>query len=316
LTHKIEIGNHDLKRIISMLKGSIVALITPFNEDGSVDLKTIEKLVDWHIQQKTDAIVCCGTTGESSTLSDEEHMAIFKTAVKTAKKRTVVIAGTGTNDTAHTVKRTKEALKCGVDMALVVLPYYNKPTFEGCYAHFEEVGKVGLDTIVYYHPGRTGLRLKAQELATICDLKSMVALKDASGSMDFIDEFKRYTSKAVYSGDDLLALDHLTRGAQGVISVVANLYPFAWRQMIHACLEGRTKEAEKIFLQLAPLCKAIFLENNPQGVKYAAYQQKQCLLKLRLPLVPPRKETQEAIDEAIKNYPMLALPQELYSTAQ
>lgn len=282
-----------------MLKGSIVALITPFQENGDVDLQTLKKLVEWHVEQGTDGIVCCGTTGEAPTLSDEEQFAIFKTVIETARKRLKVIAGTGTYNTRHTVERTREALKLGADGALVVMPYYSRPTFEGCLAHFTEVARVGLPTIIYYHPGRTGVRLTAEQLGAIGALPSMAGIKEASGTTDFIHLLKQQTHLPIYSGDDTLALDHLKAGAQGVISIVANLIPQEWKEMIHAFLRGDQDRSQEIFKQLRPLCESLVIETNPQGVKYAASLLGRTTPYLRLPLVQPRESTQEAIKQAL-----------------
>lgn len=282
-----------------MFKGSIVALITPFQENGDVDLEALKNLVEWHIEQGTDAIVCCGTTGEAPTLSDEEHFVIFKTAIKTANKRLKIIAGTGTYDTRHTVDRTHKALRLGADGALVVMPYYNRPTFEGCLAHFTEVGRVGLPTIIYYNPGRTCVRLTAEQLGVIGDLPSMVGIKDASGTTDFIQALKLHTKLPIYSGDDILAWDHLKAGAQGVISIVANIIPREWKEMIHAYLDGHHERSQKLFERLLPLCQSLVIETNPQGVKYAASLLGKSTPYLRLPLVQPRELTRQAIQRAM-----------------
>lgn len=283
-----------------MFKGSIVALITPFQDNGELDLEALKKLVEWHIEQGTDAIVCCGTTGESPTLSDEEHFAIFKTAIETANKRVPIIAGTGTYNTRHTVYRTREALRLGADGALIVMPYYSRPTFEGCLAHFTEAGRVGLPTIIYYHPGRTGVRLTAEQLAAIGNLPSMVGIKEASGTPDFIQALKLHTPLPIYSGDDTLALDHLKAGAQGVISIVANLVPREWKEMVHAYLNGNDEKSQEAFEKFLPLCQSLVIETNPQGVKYAASLLGISCPYLRLPLVQPKETTRQAIQRAIE----------------
>jgi 4-hydroxy-tetrahydrodipicolinate synthase len=282
-----------------MFKGSFVAIITPFKEDGDLDLDALKKLVEWHIESGTDAIVCCGTTGEDPTLSDEERTLVIKTVLETTRKRAPVIAGTGTNNTRSTVEQTREALEMGVDAALVIMPYYNRPTFEGCVAHFTEVGKVGLPVIIYYNPVRTGVRLTGKQLAALGDLPGMAAIKDASGSVDFIDTLNPHTKLPIFSGDDALAFDQLKKGASGVISVIANLIPVEWKEMVHLALKGDFIQSQEIFEKVLPLCQALMIETNPQGVKYAVHLLGKSRPDLRLPLVQPRDSTKLAIENAL-----------------
>ena len=284
-----------------MFRGSFAALITPFKEDGSLDLPALETLVSWHVEEGTDVLVVCGTTGESPTLSEEEHLTIFEVAIKIAAGRMKVVAGTGTYDTRKSVERTEKALRLGADAALVVIPYYSRPTFAGCLAHFREIGKVGLPTIIYYHPGRAGIRLTAEQLGEIGALPGMAGIKDASGAVDFIETLQKHTSLPIYSGDDTLALEHLKRGAKGVVSIVANIVPRRWKEMIHLALEGRFTEAEAIYTCLLPLCQSLVIETNPQGVKYAAHLLGKVAPYLRLPLIEPRPATKQAIAEAMQH---------------
>jgi len=285
-----------------LFKGSIVAVVTPFTDQGEVDFEAFKELVAWHVEAGTDGIVCCGTTGEAPTLSHEEKLKIFKTAVDVACGKTPIIAGTGTYNTAETVKETAAAKALGVDGCLIVVPYYNRPTPEGCFAHYAAVSKVGLPTIVYHHPGRTGVKLSAQVLAEICTLPFMVAVKEASGGLDIIKELKPLTKAAILSGDDTIALPMLNLGAVGVVSIVANLIPREWKQIVH----GRD---QLLYDRFAALVQAMVLETNPQCVKYALSLMGKCRPHFRLPLLEPRAATKEKIMEAvsssIKNFIMV-----------
>ena len=290
-----------------MIKGSLVALITPFQENGDVDFEALKRLVEWHIEQGTDGFVCCGTTGEAPTLSDEEHHLIFKTVITTARKRVLVIAGTGTYDTRHSVARTREALELGADAALVITPYYNRPTLEGCKAHFTEIGRVGLPVIIYYNPGRTGGRFSAEQLATIAQSPSVVGIKDSSGTTHFIQELQQYTDLPIYSGDDIFTFAHLKAGAQGAVSVVGNIIPRQWKEMVQQCLSGNLAQAEELFNKLLPLCQSVGIETNPQGIKYAAHVMGLSTPYMRLPLIQPAESTQAKIREAISSLQELDL---------
>lgn len=284
-----------------MFRGSIVAVVTPFRNQGDVDFEAFKELIAWQTEAGTEGIVCCGTTGEAPTLSHEEKLKLFKTAVDVACGKTLIIAGTGTYNTAETVKETEAAKALGVDGCLVVVPYYNRPTPEGCFAHYAAVSKVGLPTIVYHHPGRTGVKLSAQVLADICTLPYMVAVKEASGGLDIIKELKPLTKAAILSGDDTLALSMLDLGAVGVVSIVANLIPSEWKQIV----QGRD---QLLYSRFAALVQAMVLETNPQCVKYALSLMGKCRPHLRLPLLEPRLATKEKIMEAvsssIKNFTM------------
>lgn len=282
-----------------MFKGSAVAIITPFTANGEVDYKAFKELIDWHAVEGTHAIVCCGTTGEAPTLSTEEQMEIFKAAIDVSNKRVPIIAGTGTYDTRKTVEKTKKAKELGADGCLVVVPYYNRPTAEGCIAHYTEVSKVGLPTIVYHHPGRTGIKLSAQTLAEIAGLPSVVAIKEASGGLELIEEIKKISDISVFSGDDSLTYAMMERGAVGVISVVANVIPKPWKEMTESFLQGNRKAAKELDNLYAPLVQSMGLETNPQCVKYAVSLLGKCQPHLRLPLLQPRESTKLAILQAV-----------------
>jgi len=285
-----------------MFKGSIVAIVTPFTQGGEVDYAAFKELVDWHVVEGTDAIVCCGTTGEAPTLSSEEQIQIFKTALDVSKKRVPIIAGTGTYDTRKTVERTQKAKELGVEGCLVVVPYYSRPTPEGCIAHYTEVDKVGLPMIVYHHPGRTGVRLSAEALAEIAKLPSVVALKEASGGLELIQEIKQISDIAIFSGDDTLTFEMMKLGAVGGISIVANVIPKAWKEIVESFLQGNHERAKELNTLYAPLVEAMVLETNPQCVKYAVSLLGKCKPYLRLPLLEPRKANKLAILQALTEH--------------
>jgi len=194
-----------------MIEGSIVALITPFDEGGRVDFTALEKLIAWHIEEGTDGLVLCGSTGEGSSLSIEEKRAIFETAVKSGKGKITLIAGTGSNQTQESVALTQEAKNIGVDACLAIVPYYLRPTPEGCYRHFAEIAEADLPMIVYHHPGRTGIKLSADALAHICEIPQVIGIKEASGDLSLALEILRKTNKPLFSGDDTLALLNLSK---------------------------------------------------------------------------------------------------------
>lgn len=281
-----------------MFKGTIVAIITPFTNTGEVDYAAFKNLIDWQIAEGIDGIVCMGTTGEAPTVSSQEQEQLLKTAIDVAHKRVPIIAGTGTYDTRKTVERTIRAKELGADGCLVVVPYYNRPTPEGCIAHFHEVSKVELPTILYHHPGRTGVRLSASTIAEIAKFPSIVAVKEASGSLELIKALKAISDIPIFSGDDVWALGMMECGAVGVISIVANVIPKLWSEMARNFLEGNVEKAKEIDELCKPLYEAMILETNPQCVKYAMFLLGKCHLQLRLPLIEPRETTKLEIIRA------------------
>jgi 4-hydroxy-tetrahydrodipicolinate synthase len=284
-----------------MFKGSIVALATPFTQQNEVDYRTLHALIEWHIDSSTDAIVLCGCTGEASTLSDGEQVKIFKEAVLAAKGRIPLIAGTGSNNTQHAMQMTEEARKAGVDGALVILPYYNRPTSEGCFQHFQELSKVGLPLILYHHPGRTGIKLPVKALARILKLPNLVAVKDVTADLDYMIELMQEIDIPVLSGDDTLALPMMASGAVGVISIVANLIPREWKILTTLLLSDQLDEGREFFRRYYPLAKAMVLEINPQCIKYALSAIGKCSSKIRLPLIEPQETTkQQILSELVK----------------
>ncbi len=271
---------------MSYLTGSFVALITPFTEKNKVDTVALKALIAFHVESKTDGIVCLGTTAESPCLSESEKWLIVKTCIKETKGQIPVIVGTGTNDTEKTVFYTKIAKKLGADAALVILPYYNLPTEKGCYLHFEKVAEVGLPVILYYHPKRTGVTLSSEFIAKLFEKGYIQGIKDGSGNLSFQKELQKYGSIPVLSGDDMTTLETLKNKGSGSISVIANLIPSVWKKIHQLSFLGKHKEAEDLFSSYLPLIKGVFSDINPQGIKCALALENRCKNILRLPLIP------------------------------
>jgi 4-hydroxy-tetrahydrodipicolinate synthase len=284
-----------------LIKGSIVALITPFLENGDLDVKSFRRLIHLQMEQGTTGLVIAGTTGESSTLSIEELEILIEAAVREVQGKIPVIAGVGTNDTRLSVEKTLRAKKLGADLCLVVFPYYNKPMFEGCFAHFEAISQCNLPMILYYHPGRTGVHLSSIELAQICSLPSVAALKDCSGSLKMALEVQQISQKLLFAGDDSFTLPLIEKGAEGVISVLGNLLPYEWNQMVKAALSGEYEKARAQYRKLEPLCQAMGLETNPQCIKYAVSLLGYCAPVFRLPLTLPQASTRLRIEEELRS---------------
>jgi len=277
------------------MQGSIVALVTPFDDHGQVDTTALRSLIERHIVSGTDAIVVCATTGEAPTLSAQEQREVIEESVRIAARRIPIIAGTGTYATGSSVEKTRDAQKAGADACLVVFPYYNRPTPIGIQRHIEEIARVGMPLIPYHHPGRTGVRLSAQFLAALMALPEVVAIKDCSGDMDAIIQLISMTDKPVLTGDDVYSPALIAVGGKGVISVLANVIPKEWKEMIDLCLRGNFSAARDIFYRFYPLYRAMALETNPQCVKYAVGLLGLCRDHLRLPLLVPQDVVQEEI---------------------
>lgn len=282
-----------------MLKGSITALITPFLEDDTIDFVSFRKLISWQIEQGVNGLVICGSTGEGSTLSSLEQKQLIEIAVLEAKGRVPIIAGTGTNDTRTTLERTKQAKEAGADGCLVIFPYYNRPTFEGCIAHFKKISTCNFPMTLYHHPGRTGLSFSPAQLAELCEISNIIGLKEASGNVEAVLEFMRLSKVPLFSGDDSLALPLIAMGAKGSISVIGNIRPKEWSDCIQKALIGEIEEARRLYLSLNHLCQVMFLETNPQCIKFAMSLEEHCLPFLRLPLLPPREKTQRQIEAVV-----------------
>ena len=243
-----------------------------------------------------------GTTGESATLSHHELFSLIEIAVAEAHHRIPIIAGTGSASTEEALKKTIAAKRLGADACLVVFPYYNRPTFEGCKAHFQKISECGLPTVAYHHPGRTGVRMTTKQLIEICSLPGVIAIKESSGDVDFALELIQSTDKAVISGDDSLTLPLIACGAKGVISIVGNVIPREWAYFVHCNLDGRLEEARRSFKAISPLCKSLVLETNPQCVKYAVSLIQKCDPFLRLPLLTPQETTKKMIGSALQAF--------------
>jgi 4-hydroxy-tetrahydrodipicolinate synthase len=269
-----------------MLKGSIVAIVTPFKK-GKVDEKALGDLIEWHISQGTNAIVPCGTTGESATLDYKEHYRVIDFTVKVVKKRVPVIAGTGANATEETIEITSHAKKSGADAALLVAPYYNKPTQEGLYRHYKTVAeRVDIPIVLYNVPGRTAVNMLPETVARLSEIKNVIAIKEATGDMKQVSEVIRLCGDrlTVISGDDFTTLPLLALGGKGVISVTANIAPKAVSQMCTWWMKGQHDKARALHYKLEPLNAAMFIETNPIPAKTALAMMGMIQEEFRLPL--------------------------------
>jgi 4-hydroxy-tetrahydrodipicolinate synthase len=290
-----------------MFTGSMVALVTPF-KDGKVDWQSLESLIQFHIENGTRGIVPCGTTGESATLSHEEHDAVIKAVVKNVNKRVPVIAGTGSNSTAEGVRLTRGAEKSGADGALMISPYYNRPTQEGIYQHYRKVAsEVGIPIIVYNIPGRTGSKIEPETLARMADIKNIAGVKEATGSVDqAIDVIRLCGDRlAVYSGEDSLVFSLMALGGKGVISTVANVAPSQTAQLAEACLNGNWEKGRQLQFELIPLIRSLFIETNPIPVKTALSLMGKCSSELRLPLTPMSEGNLKSLNQAMSDFGLL-----------
>lgn len=285
----------------SIFYGSIVALITPFRKNGSIDHGLVRELVEWHIASGTNAIVPCATTGESPTLSHDEHDEVIATVVKAANKRIKVLAGCGSNCTEEALRLIKHAEEVGADGALVVTPYYNKPTQEGLFAHYETLANSSqMPLVIYNVPGRTGVNIKPETVAKLAKIENIVGIKEASGSLDQASEIMKQCNIDVLSGEDSLNFPLMAIGAVGTISVVANIVPELMAKLTSAALKGDMEEGRRLHKLLFPLSRALFAETNPCPAKAAMAMIGKCENVLRLPLVPVRKETEDLLRAVLK----------------
>ena len=272
-----------------MFQGSMVALVTPMHPDGSIDHESLKQLVELHVVSKTDAIVVAGTTGESATLDEKEHCALIKEVVDLVAGRCPVIAGTGANSTREAIALTQCAKTAGADAALLVTPYYNKPTQEGLYLHFKAVAEaVDIPQILYNVPGRTACDMQNATVVRLAAIHNIIGIKDATGDMargkELIDASP--DGLEIYSGDDGSTLELIKLGGRGGISVTANVAPIEMHQMCAAALHGDLEQAQQINETLQPLHQSLFLEANPIPVKWALQQQGRITAGIRLPLTP------------------------------
>ena len=285
-----------------MLRGSMVALITPMREDGAVDEKAFAELVEWQITEGTEGLVPVGTTGESPTLTHEEHKRVVEICVEVARGRVPVVAGTGSNSTAEAIDFTRHAKKAGADACLVVSPYYNKPTQEGLYQHFKAINDaIGIPIIIYNIPGRSVIDMSVETMARLYELKNIAGVKDATANLartslqrqamgpDFIQ----------LSGEDATALGFMAHGGHGCISVTSNVAPRLCAEMQEACLKGDYASALKVQDRLMPLHTNLFIETNPSPVKYAASVLGLMKDDVRLPMIPVSEGTKQAVRSAM-----------------
>ena len=286
-----------------MFSGSMVALVTPMQADGSLDSASLNKLIDWHIDCGTDAIVAVGTTGESATLNVQEHCDVIRRVVERVAGRIPVIAGTGANSTSEAIELTQYAKDLGVDAALLVTPYYNKPTQEGLYQHFKKVAEtVAIPQILYNVPGRTAVDMLPETVARLAGISNIVGIKEATGDLSrgqqIMDECGDKLD--VYSGDDATAMELILSGARGDISVTANVAPKAMHEMCAAALAGDRDTASDINERLLALHNKLFVESNPIPVKWALYEMGMIPEGIRLPLTTLNEQYHDVVRDAIK----------------
>ena len=285
------------------IQGSIVAIVTPMFEDGSVDWKGLEKLVEWHIEQGTNSIVAVGTTGEASTLSMAEHTQVIKEVIRVANKRIPIIAGTGANSTHEAIELTKEAKELGADAALLVTPYYNKPTQEGLYQHYKAIAAAaGMPMILYNVPGRTGVDLDNETVIRLADIPQIIGIKDATGDVprgQALLEGLKGKDMTVYSGDDATAYQLITLGALGNISVTANVAPKEMSEVCAAAIAGDAERAEQLNAKVANLHNILFCESNPIPVKWALHDMGLIGAGIRLPLTPLAEQYRAPLHAAL-----------------
>jgi len=287
-----------------MIQGSIVAIVTPMLPNGDIDYEALDRLLEWHVESGTDAVVVCGTTGESPTLTMEEHCAVIARCVKTIDGRIPVIAGTGSNSTTEAVYYTHAAREEGADACLLVTPYYNKPSQEGLYQHFKKIAEeVDIPQILYNVPSRTGCDLLPETVSRLADVKNIIGIKEATGDLDRGQQVISLCADriAIYSGDDATALDLILAGAKGNISVTANVAPAQMHEMCRLALAGEYEKASLLNARLAGLHNALFLESNPVPVKWALCELGYIKEGIRLPLVPLNKAYHIPLREAIRH---------------
>lgn len=290
-----------------MFTGSIVAIVTPF-KNNSLDEHALKALIEWHIEEGTNAIVPCGTTGESSTLEYEEHYRVIEVTIQAVNGRVPVIAGTGANSTDETIKMTRKARELGADGALLVVPYYNKPSQEGLFRHYKAVAEaVDIPIVLYNVPGRTALNMLPQTVARLADIKNIVAIKEASGNLAQVSEVIRLCGDklTVLSGDDFTTFPLMTLGGKGTISVSANVAPKDVSAMCRALNDGNYEKARALHFKLEPLNKGMFIETNPISVKTALSLMGKIQEEMRLPLCPMSPENKEKLKNILKNYGIL-----------
>ncbi len=292
-----------------MITGSIVAIVTPMHEDGSLDLNALKNLIDFHVQEGSDALVVVGTTGESPTVDVEEHCQLIKTTVDHAAGRIPVIAGTGANSTAEAIELTRFAKEAGADMALSVVPYYNKPTQEGLYRHFKTISEaVDLPILLYNVPGRTVADMSNDTILRLAEVPGIVGVKDATGNFDRACDLIARAPKgfALYSGDDMTCVSTIMMGFHGNISVTANVAPRLMHEMCVAAAEGNVAKAREIQFKLLGLHRDLFCEANPIPVKWAVHKLGLIPNGIRLPLTTLSEAGQQCVLAAMRQAGLIA----------
>jgi 4-hydroxy-tetrahydrodipicolinate synthase len=290
-----------------MIQGAIVAMVTPFR-NGKVDEEALRRLIEEQIMAGTDGIVPCGTTGESTTLSHEEHDRVIEITIDAVKKRVPVIAGTGSNSTAEALRLTKHAWEAGADAALIVCPYYNKPTQEGLYLHYRTVAEeVPIPIIVYNIQGRTGVNMATETLSRLAKIPNIVGVKEASGSLKQMDDVIHLCGPdfTVLSGDDIFTLALLAIGGKGVISVISNVVPGDMAGMVDAFAAGDLEKARQLHYRMSPLIEALFIETNPIPVKAALAMMGKIEYELRLPLCKMAEKNAAALKKVMQDYGLI-----------
>lgn len=285
-----------------MLQGAMVAIVTPF-KNGAFDEDAFRRLCDWQIREGTDALVPCGTTGESVTLTAEEHVRVIRAAVEEARGRVAVVAGTGTNDTAVTIEKTRKAKELGADAVLLITPYYNKPTQEGLFLHFQAVlREVPIPAVLYNVPGRTSVHMLPETVARCASIPEVRAIKDATGDMNVASRILELCGDriTVLSGDDFTLLPLLALGGKGVISVVSNVAPRLVADLCDAWAAGRIDEARRLHYRMQPLARALFLETNPIPVKWALHRLGKITDEIRMPLTPLAAAHRDKVEQAMR----------------
>ena len=288
--------------------GSIVALVTPMHEDGTVDYDALRGLIDWHIAEGTQCIGAVGTTGESPTVSVEEHCEVIRVSVEQARGRVPVMAGTGGNSTAEAIELSRYALKVGADCTLSVVPYYNKPSQEGIYQHFRAIAEaVDIPMVLYNVPGRTVADMQPETALRLAGLPGIVGIKEATGDIERAGLLIRSAPEgfSIYSGDDGTAVALMLLGGHGHVSVTANVAPRAMQDLCAAALAGDARRAAAIHLKLLPLHRALFVEPSPCATKWALARLGRCKPALRLPIIPLSTAGQAVVESAMREAGLL-----------
>ena len=288
--------------------GSIVALVTPMQEDGSVDYDGLRSLIDWHIAEGTDCIGVVGTTGESPTVSVEEHCEIIRVAVQHAKGRVPIMAGTGGNSTREAIELSRFAKEVGADCTLSVVPYYNKPSQDGIYAHFKAIAEaVDVPMVLYNVPGRTVADMLPETTLRLAQVPGVIGIKEATGNIERACQLIKQAPKgfSIYSGDDPTAIALMLLGGHGNVSVTANVAPRAMHELCKAALAGQVREATAIHLKLLGLHKNLFVESSPTPTKWALSRLGRCGATVRLPILPLSPAGQSAVEQALREAGLL-----------